>query len=383
MERTDILKIYGTDYKEMTKRLLGRADLASLIPSAETVIGIKPNLNVTQPAEFGATTHPEVVAGIIEYLTENGFSRPVVLEGSWVGDRTSEAFEHCGYRALAERYGVELWDTQKDTSHKQDCAGMKLSLCDMVDKIDFLINVPVLKGHCQTKITCALKNSKGLIPNSEKRRFHTMGLHKPIAHLGVGIPQDFIVVDHICGDLDFEEGGNPVVRNCVMAARDPVLVDAYVCEMLHYRVSDVPYVELAGQLGVGCADIRKARIVTIGADGEPDLVKQGGTEGSEELPRHRVLDVQYAVEDVDSCSACYAALIPALDRLKAEGLLDTLTERIAIGQGYRGKSGTLGVGHCTAGFAVSVPGCPPKEEDVYTVLRDYIRQREKDESNAT
>ncbi len=383
MERTDILKIYGTDYKEMTKRLLARADLASLIPSAEAVIGIKPNLNVTQPAEFGATTHPEVVAGIIEYLAEHGFSRPVVLEGSWVGDRTSEAFEHCGYRALAERYGVELWDTQKDTFHKKDCAGMKLSICDMVDKIDFLINVPVLKGHCQTKITCALKNSKGLIPNSEKRRFHTMGLHKPIAHLGVGIPQDFIVVDHICGDLDFEEGGNPIVRNCVMAAQDPVLVDAYVCEMLHYRVSDVPYVELAGQLGVGCADIKQACIVTVGADGAPDLVKQGGTEGSDELPRHRVLDVQYAVEDVDSCSACYAALIPALDRLKAEDLLDDLNERIAIGQGYRGKSGALGVGHCTAGFAVSVPGCPPKEEDVYTVLRDYIQQRKKDESDVT
>ncbi len=378
MDRTDIFKIYGTDYKEMTKRLLARSELAAEIPSKDALIGIKPNLNVTQPAEFGATTHPEVVAGILEYLSEHGFSRVVVLEGSWVGDRTGEAFEHCGYRALAERYGVELWDTQKDTSHKKDCAGMKLSICDMVDRIDFLINVPVLKGHCQTKITCALKNSKGLIPNSEKRRFHTMGLHKPIAHLGVGIPQDFIVVDHICGDLDFEEGGSPVVRNCVMAARDPVLVDAYVCEMLHYRVSDVPYVELAGKLGVGCADIEKARIVTIGADGEPDFVKKGGMEESGELSRHRVLDVQYAVEEVDSCSACYAALIPALDRLKAEGLLDELTERIAIGQGFRGKSGILGVGQCTKNFVYNIPGCPPKEEQVYEGLKDYLQNAHRE-----
>ncbi len=376
MERNEIIKIYGTNYKEMTKMLLAGADLASLIPAPETRIGIKPNLNVSTPASFGATTHPEVVAGILEYLQEAGFSNIVVLEGSWVGDDTQKAFEYCGYRTLSEQYGVELWDTKKDSCHTRDCAGMKLSICDMVDQIDFLINVPVLKGHCQTRITCALKNSKGLIPDSEKRRFHTKGLHKPIAHLGVGIPQDFIVVDHICGDLDFEEGGNPVVRNCIMAARDPVLVDAHVCEILHYKVSDVSYVELAGKLGVGCSDMSRARISVMENE---DIAADGGgcgpSGGEEDLPRHRVLDVEYAVEEVDSCSACYASLIPALDRLKQEGLLDKLDEKIAIGQGFRQKSGTLGVGLCTAGFQINVPGCPPTEEQIYKTLRSYIMTR--------
>ena len=37
-------------------------------------------------------------------------------------------------------------------------------ICDSALALDFLINDPVLKGHCQTKITCALKNMKGLIP---------------------------------------------------------------------------------------------------------------------------------------------------------------------------------------------------------------------------
>ncbi len=377
MNRDEILKIYGTDFKEMTVALLEQADLASLIPSVDTRIGIKPNLNVATPAELGATTHPEVVAGIIEYLSAHGFSDMVVLEGSWVGDKTSDAFEYCGYRTLSEHYGVELWDTQKDSSHAKNCAGMKLHICDMVDRIGFLINVPVLKGHCQTKITCALKNSKGLIPNSEKRRFHTLGLHKPIAHLGVGIPQDFIVVDHICGDLDFEEGGSPVVCNCVMAARDPVLVDAYVCDLLHYKVSDVPYVEMAEELGVGCADIRKARISRVETgDGRAEGTQDSAGTGEELSARHRVLDVQYAVEEVDSCSACYAALIPALDRLKEEGLLDRLDVKIAIGQGFRGKTGELGVGRCTEGFKVSVPGCPPDGDDIYNIVKTYILEHD-------
>lgn len=68
---------------------------------------------------------------------------------------------------------------------------MKLNVCERAANIDFLINVPVLKGHCQTKITCALKNMKGLIPNTEKRHFHAMGLHEPIAHLNAGAPSGF------------------------------------------------------------------------------------------------------------------------------------------------------------------------------------------------
>ena len=86
MQKHQILKIYGTDYKGMTKRLLTEADLKERIPGKEARIGIKPNLVSPTPASYGATTHPEVVAGIIEYLQENGFRNLVIAEGSWVGD---------------------------------------------------------------------------------------------------------------------------------------------------------------------------------------------------------------------------------------------------------------------------------------------------------
>lgn len=422
MEKNQILKIFGTDYKEMTKRLLHEADLRALLPGTEKCIGIKPNLVSPSEASYGATTHPEVVAGIIEYLQEYGYRRIMIAEGSWVGDRTADAVAVCGYDALAERYGVIFHDAQKDKSHAVDCAGLELNVCDCVDQIDFLINVPVLKGHCQTKITCALKNMKGLLPNSEKRRFHAMGLHKPIAHLSAGIHQDFIVVDHICGDLDFEDGGNPVVRNCVMAARDPVLVDAYVCYLLHYQTVDVPYVGMAAELGIGCADLDCAQIRICGRaggclspagnrasgaadwcdketercagsgdfDGWESTVEAGGLHGcessadeerllwqdGEELPyAQKVVAVRDFVEEVESCSACYGYLIPALDRLKSEGLLDRLKTKICIGQGYRGSEGELGVGQCTAKFAHTVKGCPPTETQIYEFLKGYLLEQ--------
>ena len=106
MKENEILKIYGTDYKDMTKLLLMEAGLESRIPGKNARIGIKPNLVAPSEASWGATTHPEIVAGIIEYLQERGFTQLLVLEGSWVGDKTSESAEVCGYLDLCRRYGV-------------------------------------------------------------------------------------------------------------------------------------------------------------------------------------------------------------------------------------------------------------------------------------
>ena len=61
----------------------------------------------------------------------------------------------------------------------------------------------------------------------------------------------------------------------------------------------------------------------------------------------------------------------ALDRLRKEGLLEQLGEKICIGQGYRGKHGKLGVGNCTPGL-ILCEGCPPTETEIYEALKRYI-----------
>jgi len=111
----------------------------------------------------------------------------------------------CGYEDIFQIDTMyQLIDLQKDGSIEKEVDGLRLNICrSIISQIDYLINVPVLKGHCQTNITCALKNLKGCIPNSEKRRFHTMGLHKPIAYLSKVIRQDLIVVDGIMGGSEF------------------------------------------------------------------------------------------------------------------------------------------------------------------------------------
>lgn len=53
------------------------------------------------------------------------------------------------------------------------------------------------------------------------------------------------------------------------------------------------------------------------------------------------MELQDAVEEVESCSACYGYLIPALDRLKEEGLLQELHEKSASGRDTGERAGRL------------------------------------------
>ncbi len=363
MEKNEILLIHGKNYKEMTKEILAAAHLAEQIGDRKKKIGLKPNLLAAQTPENGAVTHTEMVEGVLEYLTENGFCKLAVTEGSWVGDHTQSAYRMNRYPQLCRRFGAELIDNQHDTYRAYDAKGMQINVCDFPMSLDFLINMPVLKGHCQTVVTCALKNNKGLIPNSEKRRFHTMGLHKPIAHLATVVRNDFILVDNICGDLDFEEGGNPVHMDRILAFRDPVLCDAFVCDTMGFRVDEVPYIGMAEKLGVGCADTSKAKITMLN-EGKMAMGRARMTRRVQELARY--------AEPIDACSACYGSLIYALDRLSDEGLLGSCKQKVAIGQGYQGKTGKLGIGRCTCGFERSCKGCPPRAVDIVDFLKKEL-----------
>lgn len=361
MERNDIILIHGTDYKTMAKKVLEAADVASDIGDREKKVALKPNLVTAKDPSSGATTHKEILAGTVEYLQDHGFKNITIMEGSWVGDRTGEAFRAAGYDQVCRRYNVPFTDLQKDTWKEYDARGMKIKLCDQAAAVDYMINLPVLKGHCQTTITCALKNNKGVIPNSEKRRFHTLGLHKPIAHLNTIARNDFILVDNICGDLDFEEGGNPVVMNRILGFKDPVLCDAFVCDSMGYEVDEVPYITMAEALGVGSTDTAHANMIYLN---EPSKAasKAPATRRVQNLARHTA--------PRDACSACYGSLIYALDRLDGSGFLRKGLPPVAIGQGYKGQSGDIGVGQCTCGFGKSLKGCPPKAADIVEFLRE-------------
>ena len=361
MEKNDIYVLYGQRPREMMQKLLETIQPETLIQDKNALIGIKPNLVVAREASSGATTHPELVEGVIVYLKEQGYQNLMIMEGSWVGDRTSIAFDVCGYTALARKYNVKLVDLQKDSSKTYDVGGVKMEFCNQAMAADFIINMPVLKGHCQTSMTCALKNMKGCITNKEKRHFHTMGLHKPIAYLNKLRCADLVLVDGLCGDLDFEEGGNPVKMDRIIAARDSVLVDTYVASLMGFAKEDIEYIGIAEKLGVGSADLSRANIIE-----ENEGVRPGAV-----LPSGKVRALQKYVDAKDACSACYGSLMHALNRMRERGTLRNVKEKIYIGQGYKGECPNgIGIGACLKNCSKNVKGCPPTAIDIVNFLEN-------------
>lgn len=347
----------GSDAKTMAAKLL-----ETIRPEAglgkDVKIALKPNLVVAKNWRSGATTNPAVCEAIIEYFFERGYKDISVIESSWLGCDTVYAFKVCGFTELSKKYNIELIDVKKDEYIACEYGGMKINVSKRALEADFLINLPLIKGHCQTEVTCALKNLKGVISDSEKRRFHSMGLHKPIAYLNRMIYPSLTIADGIYTDPGFEQGGSPRRMDIMIAGKDSVFIDAYAAELLGLKAGNIEYIKLAEQIGIGSADIEKAQMIHVGESDSPQRFAGNG-----ELDH-----IKSHIDEKEACSACYANLVSALVKLDRERGLDGL--KVCVGQGYKGKSGDIGSGDCTSCFAHCVKGCPPASEDILKELAE-------------
>jgi hypothetical protein len=145
----------------------------------------------------------------------------------------------------------------------------------------------------------------------------------------------------------------------MFAARDPVLCDAWVADQMGYSAGEVPYIGMAAALGVGCGDVKKARVRELNSSFDAPV-----------MPRASGKAKQFAsfVKEDKACSACYAALIRALSRMDRSEV-NSLKGPVCIGQGFQGKTGSLGVGRCTGAFSASLGGCPPGAAAIMEFLR--------------
>ncbi len=337
---------------QTTSDLLSRADPFRTL-DRNTVIILKPNLVVSKPSSSGATTDPRIAEAVIICLKNSGFKNISIQEGSWIGDDTKKAFKICGYADISRKYNVPLYDLKDDAVIEKEFNNFKIKICKSVYECGYLINLPLIKGHCQTKITCALKNLKGCIPDSEKKRFHSEGLHKPIACLNGILKQNLIIADGFITDPDFEEGGNPVQMGIVAISDDPVMMDSFAAYKLGYIPEEIQYLKLAEEYGFG-------KFYTE----EKYFFKK--PEGSAVMSD---IAGKFKIHEKNACSNCYANLVSALNRLKNEN--EKIEKEIFIGQSYQNEIfDGIGIGKCCGGMSESIPGCPPEAEDIYVMLKN-------------
>ena len=118
------------------------------------VVGIKVNCLFAK----GASTHPEVVASIIAGLKLAGVKADNII----VWDRNDREMIRAGY-VINRGSGVQVYGTEGDYDAEPTVKGSfkgRLSKI-LTEKITALINVPILKDHSMSGITCAMKNHYG------------------------------------------------------------------------------------------------------------------------------------------------------------------------------------------------------------------------------
>jgi uncharacterized protein (DUF362 family) len=145
-----------------------------------------------------------------------------------MGSSTFRGYDWSGIGKVAKRYGVKLVDFNTEAFEEVRLEKIKAKISRWALESDFLINLPVLKAHRQTKISLGMKNLKGCLALSSKKTFHKHDLGRLIALLNTKTKTSLTIIDGIYG---LERGpeflGTPHRMNLIIAGKD-----IFSCDMV-------------------------------------------------------------------------------------------------------------------------------------------------------
>lgn len=293
-----------------------------------------------------------------------------------MGYSATKAFEYCGYKDMASRYGLRLVDLEKDEFVKKPVRAegpfKSLEIARAVLECDFLINVPLMKAHNETLITCSLKNLKGTLPRSMKSAFHGVNLHQAIAQLNSVLIPHLIIVDGLQGDLHSESGHDPVVMDRIILGTNPVEVDSVVADTLGYKPRDIRHIAYSADAGLGACDLKKIKIHSLN---RPAEVKRFSP------PAHYSKRFPCFISAEGACCTCMGNFVFALERLNEKGVL---SDRLSflIGQNPKipsqKKAFTIAVGQCASkqdAADLCIDECPPTAGSIYQAVSSAIAKK--------
>ena len=360
--------IHGDYIDHMIEQILSVSEALNAVHSQDTVL-IKPNLVVSRREWAGVNTDPRIVEAIVKILKAKGIFRIVVGDGAGMGYNASNAMQICGYRDMAQRYDLKLVDLEKDdfVSLQVPIEGpfKKLEIAQTVIDCDFLINVPVMKAHGQTLITCSLKNLKGVMPRAMKTGFHGVDLDQAITQLASVVTPDLIIVDGIQGDLFSETGHNPVRMERILSGTNPVEVDSVAADMLGYPPRAIRHIANSADAGLGICDLNRIRVKALNQPINDQPIPP---------PVHFWEKFPCRITADGACCTCMGNLLFALQRLNEKGMLSEnqhfLTgQKVALSQDNTEM--TIAVGQCAVKCAqtdIQIDKCPPSAGTIHRTI---------------
>ncbi|MEM7254569.1 MAG: DUF362 domain-containing protein [Pseudomonadota bacterium] len=250
----------GTVIERMTKALDAVGGLTHFINPGDVVL-VKPNVAFDRSPNLGATTNPELIETLIRMLLVDARAAEVRIADNPI-ESPADCFAKSGIRAASERGGAQVY--LPDSNAFEDLATPGATLIAQwpffkrpFRNVNKVIGIAPVKDHNLCHASLGIKNWYGLL-GGRRNQFH-QDIHEIIADLSIMIRPTLSILDgtHVLME-NGPTGGDPSnVKNAdvIMAATDPVAMDAWAFQHLLERTSALPdYLYRAEARGSGKVD---------------------------------------------------------------------------------------------------------------------------------
>ena len=263
--------------KEMVKRavaeLTGKDSLRDIwkeFASPDDIVGIK--INCIAKKNF--STQKCVVDAIVEGLTSAGVKpNNIIIWERWNWEMKLGGYEINTSDAGVRCYGTDHGGTKEAarsfySDTPVDIAGVPVYFSKiLLEEVTALINVPLVKDHRTSGVTCSMKNHFGSIINPGD--LHRSNCDPYLAYLNLASPikdkTRLIVCDFLRAVYNGGPGDSPDRwrQNAIMVSRDPVALDSVGLRIIEEKRKEkgmlpigerARYVATAAKLGVGTND---------------------------------------------------------------------------------------------------------------------------------
>jgi uncharacterized protein (DUF362 family) len=200
----------------------------------------------------GMVTLVETMEYLIALLREHGCNDITIADGGVIHPdlnlNTATAYEWAGYNQLSERLNVPLVDLNEGPFVTVDLEGSPVKIAKLITDAEFLINIPVLKTHLQTKVSLGIKNLKGVIAFESKKDCHRQDLMRSIALLGRAVKVDLTIIDGTYGLQKGPTSDDFHQMDLFVAGKDILEVDIVGSRLLGYDPAEVEYLSIYADL---------------------------------------------------------------------------------------------------------------------------------------
>ena len=255
--------------KERVREALTRDWRGQFPHDKQALVLLKPNLNSNMNALTGNTTDLRLVAAIVEFLKDAGYSNITIGEGTNSGFYRSNinVISRLQVDRLADYYGIAVKDlnySEKVLIEFED--GITAGIARECRDAAMLINMPKVKTHFENGMSVCLKNLMGCLVGQENKK----KVHQSLARNIVNINRALKPHLHIVDGLISMEGlgptrGTPVNTGFVMIGTDPYLIDLACAKAARFDYRKVRTLHYAEETGLLTKE-HKAYVDDLGLD---------------------------------------------------------------------------------------------------------------------